>query len=168
MRLGRTRPLLIASASAFCLTWTTAAIGQPVEPPQVVPTVEPASEAAIAAPTPPPPDFAFPEVAPIISDEEFEKAIPQISVEDDPELSRPLESIADFEKRQAADASKTADTAADAATPTSSSLTASAGGGSSTFCLGYNAGHGAATLGYRRVVTPNRLRKPFAKLRVGS
>jgi mitochondrial import receptor subunit TOM40 len=31
------------------------------------------------------------------------------------------------------------------------------GGGSSTFCLAYNAGHGAATVGYRRVVTPNRV-----------
>ncbi|OWQ92464.1 hypothetical protein CDQ92_20395 [Sphingopyxis bauzanensis] len=112
MRLARTRPLLIASASACCLAWSTAAIGQPVEPPQVVPTVEPASEAAIAAPTPPPPDVSFPEVAPIISDEEFEQAIPQIFAEDDPELNRPLESIADFEKRQAADA------AADAPTPT--------------------------------------------------
>jgi len=109
--------LLIASASAFCLTWTTAAIGQPVEPPQVVPTVEPASEAAIAAPTPPPPDFAFPEVAPIISDEEFEKAIPQIFAEDDPELNRPLESIADFEKRQAAEAANVGGTASDTPTP---------------------------------------------------
>jgi mitochondrial import receptor subunit TOM40 len=41
--------------------------------------------------------------------------------------------------------------------PSSSSLTASPGGGSATFCLGYNAGHGAATLGYRRIVTPNRV-----------
>ncbi|MBW8295543.1 BamA/TamA family outer membrane protein [Sphingopyxis sp.] len=118
MRLGRARPLLIASASACCLAWSTAAIGQPVEPPQVVPTVEPTSEAAIAAPTPPPPDVPFPEVAPIISDEEFEKAIPQIFAEDDPELNRPLESIADFEKRQAADAARTSDAAGDAPTPT--------------------------------------------------
>ena len=117
MRLMRTRPLLIASASAFCLAWTTAAIGQPVGPPQVVPTVEPASDTSIAAPTPPPPDIQFPEVAPIISDEEFKKAIPQIFAEDDPELNRPLESIADFEKRQAAEASKTDDSIAGAAAP---------------------------------------------------
>jgi len=109
--------LLIASASACCLAWSTTAIGQTVEPPQVVPTVEPASDASIAAPTPPPPDVQLPEVAPIISDEEFEKAIPQIFAEDDPELNRPLESIADFEQRQAAEASKAADTASDGATP---------------------------------------------------
>ncbi|MBK6414339.1 MAG: BamA/TamA family outer membrane protein [Sphingopyxis sp.] len=117
MRLERTRPLLIASASACCLAWTTAAIGQSVAPPQVVPTVEPASDTSIAAPTPPPPDIQFPEVAPIISDEEFEKAIPQIFAEDDPELNRPLESIADFEKRQSAEASKAGDSIAGAAAP---------------------------------------------------
>jgi translocation and assembly module TamA len=117
MRLMRSRPLLIVSASVFGLAWATSAGAQPVEPPQVVPTVEPAPENSIAAPTSPPPDVAFPEVAPIISDEEFEKAIPQIFAEDDPELNRPLESIADFERRQAADASTTADAAADAATP---------------------------------------------------
>jgi translocation and assembly module TamA len=118
MRLARTRPLLIASASACCLAWSTTAIGQTVEPPQVVPTVEPASDASIAAPSPPPPDVQLPEVAPIISDEEFEKAIPQIFAEDDPELNRPLESIADFEKRQAAEAASLGGTAADAATRT--------------------------------------------------
>jgi mitochondrial import receptor subunit TOM40 len=41
-----------------------------------------------------------------------------------------------------------------ASPPTSVAL---GGGGSSTFCLSYNAGHGAATIGYRRVVTPNRV-----------
>lgn len=82
-----------------------------------MPTVEPVSDVLIAAPTPPPPDVQLPEVAPIISDEEFEKAIPQIFAEDDPELNRPLESIADFEQRQAAEASKAADTASDGATP---------------------------------------------------
>lgn len=117
MRLMRSRPLLIVSASVFGLAWATSAVAQPVEPPQVVPTVESASENSIAVPTPPPPDVSFPEVAPIISDEEFEKAIPQIFAEDDPELNRPLESIADFERRQAADASKTANAAADASTP---------------------------------------------------
>ncbi len=52
----------------------------------------------------------LPEVAPIIEDEEFEKAIPPISAEDDAELDRPLESIADFEKRQAAETAKAATT----------------------------------------------------------
>ena len=93
------------------------AIGQEVEPPQVVPTVEPTSETAIAVPSPPPTDFQFPEVAPIISDEEFEKAIPRIFAEDDPELNRPLESIADFEKRQATEAAKAGDTQGDTPIP---------------------------------------------------
>lgn len=61
----------------------------------------------IATPTPPPLGAQLPEVAPIIEDEEFRKAIPPISAEDDPELNRPLESIADFEKRQAAETAGT-------------------------------------------------------------
>lgn len=60
----------------------------------------------IAAPSPPPPDVLFPVVEPIIEDEEFRKAIPRISAEDDPELSRPLESIAEFEQRQADEAAE--------------------------------------------------------------
>jgi translocation and assembly module TamA len=54
----------------------------------------------IAAPSPPPPDVLFPIIEPIIEDDEFRKAIPPITAEDDPELSRPLESIAEFEQRQ--------------------------------------------------------------------
>ena len=111
------RPLLIASASACGLAWATTAAAQPVEPPQVVPTVVPATDTAIAAPTPPPPNVQLPEVAPIIGDEEFEKAIPPISAEDDPELNRPLESIADFERRQAAEGAAATGTTADASTP---------------------------------------------------
>ncbi len=78
----------------------------------------------IAVPSPPPPEAVLPEVEPIIGDEEFEKAIPPISAEDDPELNRPLESIADFERRQAAEAAarpaegeEAGETADDAATP---------------------------------------------------
>ncbi|MDZ3831651.1 MAG: BamA/TamA family outer membrane protein [Sphingopyxis sp.] len=56
----------------------------------------------IAAPSPPPPTVELPKVEPIIEDEEFRRAIPPISAEDDPELDRPLESIAEFERRQAA------------------------------------------------------------------
>ena len=117
MRLKRTRPLLVVSASACCLAWSTTAIGQAVEPPQVVPTVDPVSDGAIAAPTSPPADFQFPDVAPIISDEEFEKTIPPIAAEDDPELNRPLESIAEFEKRQSAAGAAATGAVADAATP---------------------------------------------------
>ncbi|HMN53972.1 MAG TPA: hypothetical protein PKC32_07265, partial [Sphingopyxis sp.] len=96
---------MILSASLFGLAWTGAAAAQQtdVAPPAVVPTVEPqATETQnIAAPTPPPPEAQLPEVAPIIPDEEFKSAIPPISAEDDPELDKPLESIAEFERRQA-------------------------------------------------------------------
>lgn len=67
----------------------------------------------IAVPSPPPPGVELPEVAPIISDEEFEKAIPAISAEDDAELERPLETIAEFEKREAAEAAKRRQATAD-------------------------------------------------------
>ncbi|WP_447952991.1 autotransporter assembly complex protein TamA [Sphingopyxis chilensis] len=78
-----------------------------VAPPKVVPTLD-AGSAKIAAPSPPPPEAQLPVVEPIIEDEEFEKSIPPISAEDDAELDRPLESIAEFEKRQAAEAAKAA------------------------------------------------------------
>ena len=107
----RMRPWLIGASSILCLAWAGAADAQQVEPPKVVPTV--AVSEPIAAPSPPPPDARLPEVEPIIGDEEFEKAIPPISAEDDAELDRPLESIADFEKRQAAEAAKGAKPAAE-------------------------------------------------------
>lgn len=116
-RLMRLRPVFIVSASIVGLAGTASVSAQPVAPPEVVPTVTPTTDPAIAAPTPPPPGVAFPEVAPIISDEEFEKAIPPIPVEDDPELNRPLESIAEFEKRQAAAPTAAGDSDADAQTP---------------------------------------------------
>lgn len=55
----------------------------------------------IASPAPPPNDVMLPVVEPIIDEVEFRRAIPSISVEDDAELDRPLESIAEFERRQA-------------------------------------------------------------------
>lgn len=51
-----------------------------------------------AAP-PPPEGTALPAVEPIIPDSEFAAAIPKLDPADDPELARPLESIADFERR---------------------------------------------------------------------
>lgn len=110
------RQLLIVSASVLCVSWVGAAHGQEVQPPKVVPTLEQPVQDDIAAPTPPPPEAQLPEVAPIIEDDEFRKAIPPISAESDPELDRPLESIADFEKRQAAAEAKRAGTAAADAT----------------------------------------------------
>lgn len=106
----RVRRLLVVSTSIACIGWVGAAQAQQVEPPKVVPTLQSTVSDPIAAPTPPPPDVQLPEVAPIIEDEEFEKAIPPISAEDDAELDRPLESIADFEKRQAAETAKAATT----------------------------------------------------------
>src|SRR5690606_10070290 len=110
-RSSRVRPLLIGATSILCIAWAGAAAAQEVEPPAVVRTLDisaadAAAEGSIAAPSPPPPEVVLPEVAPIIDDEEFEKAIPSISAEDDPELDRPLESIADFERRQAAEAAR--------------------------------------------------------------
>lgn len=102
------------------------AAAQQVEPPKVVPTVETAPVADIAAPSPPPPDAQLPEVAPIISDEEFKGAIPPIRAEDDPELDKPLETIAEFERRQA-EAAKAAAAKPGAATAAGGDSTTSGG-----------------------------------------
>lgn len=115
------RRRLILSASLFGLAWAGSAAAQQgeVAPPAVVPTVAAAAEPAptdIAAPTPPPPEAQLPAVEPIISDEEFKSAIPPISAEDDPELDRPLESIAEFERLQAEKAKPKDGTPAAAAT----------------------------------------------------
>jgi translocation and assembly module TamA len=68
-----------------------------IRPPRIF--LDPSKD--IASPTPPPKDVMLPEVEPIIDEVEFRRAIPSISVEDDAELDRPLESIAEFERRQA-------------------------------------------------------------------
>ena len=49
----------------------------------------------------PPVDAALPDVEPIIGDEEFEAAVPELDPLDDPELSGELESIEQFERRLA-------------------------------------------------------------------
>lgn len=103
-RSHQARRLLIVSTSVLGMGWAASAQAQQVEPPPVVRTLPTAIDEPIATPTPPPPDAQLPAVEPIIEDDEFEKAIPPISAEDDAELDRPLESIADFEKRQAAEA----------------------------------------------------------------
>lgn len=105
-RSSRVRHLSVLSVSILALGWTASAGAQQVAPPAVVPTLPPATDEPIASPTLPPPEVQLPEVAPIIEDDEFDKAIPPISAEDDAELDRPLESIADFEKRQATEAAK--------------------------------------------------------------
>lgn len=99
----RSRPLLIGATSLIGLAWAGAVQAQDVAPPKVVPTLD-AGSAQIAAPSPPPPEAQLPVVEPIIEDEEFEKSIPPISAEDDAELDRPIESIAEFEQRLATEA----------------------------------------------------------------
>ncbi len=99
----RSRPLLIGATSIIGLALAGAAQAQDVPPPKVVPTID-ADSAEIAAPSPPPPEAQLPAVEPIIEDEEFEKSIPPISAEDDAELDRPIESIAEFERRLATEA----------------------------------------------------------------
>lgn len=59
----------------------------------------------------------LPPVEPIISDAEFNAAIPPISAEDDPELAHPLESIAAFEQRVTAEQALAAGAESSAATP---------------------------------------------------
>ncbi len=125
-RASRWRRLAL-SAPLLGLAWAGAAAAQQsdIVPPAVVPTLAPNDEAAqsdIAAPTAPPPDVQLPAVEPIISDEEFKSAIPPIGAENDPELDKPLESIAEFERRQA-EAAKAGESR-DAAAPPSGEATA--------------------------------------------
>ncbi|WP_284126627.1 autotransporter assembly complex protein TamA [Parerythrobacter aestuarii] len=51
----------------------------------------------------PPADADLPATEPVIDDEEFDSSIPDLVAEDDPELDRPMESIAEFERRIAAE-----------------------------------------------------------------
>nr|WP_077146423.1 BamA/TamA family outer membrane protein [Sphingopyxis sp. KK2] len=95
------RPLLALSASLLGLSASAAFAQDAPEPPPVTETL---ADTEMAKPTPPPPDAVFPPVEPIIEDDEFDRSIPKISAEDDPELNVPLESIADFEAKQAAKA----------------------------------------------------------------
>ncbi|MBL0768192.1 BamA/TamA family outer membrane protein [Sphingopyxis sp. XHP0097] len=111
------RSLVGLSAFAFAIGHGSLVVAQPPEPsPANAPAAPKPSTAPddIAAPTPPPAGAQFPEVPPIIDDDEFERAIPDIAAEDDPELDRPLETIAEFERRlTAVAASGDADAAED-------------------------------------------------------
>ncbi|WP_079729463.1 autotransporter assembly complex protein TamA [Novosphingobium mathurense] len=51
----------------------------------------------------PPADAILPQLDPVISNDEFNSAIPELDESDDPELDKPLESIEAFERRLAAD-----------------------------------------------------------------
>lgn len=102
-RLARIRWLLIGAAALPALVAAHPARAQQDDPPAATPAATAPEEDRIAVPSPPPPEVVLPTVEPIIGDDEFDKAIPSISAEDDPELDRPLESIAEFERRQAAE-----------------------------------------------------------------
>ena len=77
---------LVALAAAFAACPTLAQnSGTPAD-----------SDTDLAVPAPPA-DADLPEIEPVISDEEFESAVP--ALDDDTALEGPLESIADFERR---------------------------------------------------------------------
>lgn len=92
-----TAPRRLFALSVSLLAFVATAAAQEATSPDA-----PGDTPDMAKPTPPPPGIVLPEVEPIIEDDEFDRAIPRIAAEDDPELDVPLESIADFERRQAA------------------------------------------------------------------
>lgn len=86
-----------------CLTGVALALVWRAIPAQAqASTARPVDESVLDVPAPPP-GAALPPVEPIITDEEFKTAIPKLAPEDDPELSRPLETIEAFEQRMAAE-----------------------------------------------------------------
>ena len=97
--LSRKRWLRLASAAAVIAAPTAVHARQVAlpPPPPLAPAIQP------NAVPPPPPGANLPEVKPIIPDDEFDAAIPKLDPADDPELARPLESIADFERRIASE-----------------------------------------------------------------
>lgn len=96
-----TLALLLAatSASAQDVSPTTR---DGAEPAKAGPVSDGSDLEAGKVPVPPPPaDGSLPPVEPVISDEEFNSAIPGLEGADDPELDKPLESIEAFERRLA-------------------------------------------------------------------
>ena len=94
---GRTWVYLTAAVLLSALPATARARQTAPDPPPPTPPSQP-----IVAP-PPPPGANLPEVKPIIPDDEFNAAIPKLDPADDSELAKPLESIADFERRIASE-----------------------------------------------------------------
>ncbi len=92
--VGKLRLALLGSAMALAIVdpasaQTAGGVAPPTAPPFVAPVVIPVP--------PPPPGANLPVVEPIISDQEM-TTVPALGA-DDPELSQPLESVADFEAR---------------------------------------------------------------------
>lgn len=87
-----------AAATALALVLPAAARAQDAPPPAATPgQPECPAETSIIAP-PPPPGAELPVVEPIICQEELNRAVPPLGA-DDPALSQPLESVAEFEAR---------------------------------------------------------------------
>ncbi len=83
------------------------------DPEAAIAEIDPLTAGALSVPLPPP-GADLPPVEPIITDSEFNEAIPDLG-EDDPELMRDLESIEDFERRFAeAEAAAAAEARAEA------------------------------------------------------
>ncbi|WP_260921715.1 autotransporter assembly complex protein TamA [Novosphingobium sp. 9] len=85
-----------------------------------------------------PADVPLPKVDPVITDQEFNGAVPALSPQDDPEMDKPLESIGDFESRMAreqaapaADGQAAKAQSAAAASPATAAANASASQGTS-------------------------------------
>jgi len=107
MKGWRTGTAQAASCALICVALAQPALAgaQPVKP--VATQVQPApsgapSDMPITVPAPPP-GANLPAIEPIIPDAEFKAAIPKLDPADDPELAKPLESIADFERRIASE-----------------------------------------------------------------
>ncbi len=94
---GRRR-LALGTAVYLALTGSALA-AQTIDPDE---QDDSADTAALPVPAPPV-DVVLPEVETVITEEEFEDAVPELDPADDPELEGPLESIEAFERRIAAE-----------------------------------------------------------------
>ena len=94
---GQARGAMIKGAASI-LALAAAFAACPVVAQDTSPPADPDADLLVPAP---PADANLPEIEPVISDEEFESAVP--SLDDDTALEGPLESIADFERRIAAE-----------------------------------------------------------------
>ena len=121
----------------------------------------------------PPSDAVLPQVDPVITDQEFNSAIPALSATDDPELDKPLETIEAFEARMASEqkvageagAASAASTepASTSAKPTSATSTAQASGPAATNSASSSATVGAEQIGDAAITDPE-LTKPLPAL----
>ncbi|QIQ86958.1 autotransporter assembly complex family protein [Erythrobacter sp.] len=101
-RLRRWARFAGASCFALALAGGFALDASPACAQQADPAPEPTigSDEPIEIP-PPPPGAQLPEPEPIITEEEFERRVPDLAPEDDPAFDEPLETIEEFERRMA-------------------------------------------------------------------